>query len=90
MPVVQIRDPDPVVPAAARSPYPWAAVLAATLAGIIVGGVAGYRIGLWRAAPDAVRPHAGSSVRAETDVPISVEPSLRRVSCVLPPPRPGA
>ena len=67
------------------SPYPWAAVAAAAIAGLVLGGVAGYRLGLGRTAPGGASATAITSpARSETDVPVAAE-SAR--SANVPPPR---
>jgi len=61
-------------PEPARPSYPWAAIAAVALAGILAGAVGGYRFGLnagfQRSASATPRPETGAA-RSDTDVPVS-------------------
>jgi serine/threonine protein kinase len=90
-PPLRVSPPPVIVPM--RAPFPWAAVLAAALAGIALGGVGGYRVGLGRRpvpVPDAAlqtAPPAGTDVV----VPAPLAPgggTAEPTPAPQPPPRP--
>jgi hypothetical protein len=73
-PPLRVSPPPVIVPM--RAPFPWAAVVAAFVAGGAVTGVAGYRVGL-RSRPVAVTAASTSSAKpTDTDVAVQVPAPL--------------
>ena len=51
--------------------YPWLALISVAIAGLVVGGVGGYRFALTRATPDSAPAAQTAAARTDTDVPVS-------------------
>ena len=67
-------EPVPFTPPPEPTPYPWTAIAAVGLAGLIVGGVLGYRTGMWQSPSRAAVPAPTSAAApgaAETEVAVA-------------------
>jgi hypothetical protein len=65
-------------------PYPWLALISVAIAGLVVGGVGGYRLGLSQVTP-APAPAAQTAAAARTDTDVPVSPDARTQTPGAPP-----
>jgi hypothetical protein len=88
--VLSIRsDPDPVafIPPHEPAPYPWAAMVAVGLAGLVVGGVLGYRTGIGQVRPTGAPTTASLPASGAQDTEVAV---ATPASPPTAPPEPGS
>ena len=74
---VSIRsDPGPLtfIPPSDPAPYPWLAIAAAGLAGLVLGGVLGYRAGITQNPPTAAATAAKTPAPGASDTEVAVGP----------------
>lgn len=79
--------PPPVVPPVAPAPYPWGAIAAVAIAGLVLGGLGGYVAGRRSGAPTP--PAAAVSGPAASDTEVAVAPGSRTAPPAAPEPAPG-